>query len=448
MSFSSWLRAWKRFLLAQAWTTRRAHCSRAGLRPRLETLEERTMPASYTASTTSDLISAISAANQAGGSNTITLAPGARFTLTAVNNTTNGANGLPVIAKGNDLTIIGSGDIIEGSNQLSIFLGAVRNSAPAGTPAFRLLDVVAGASLTLENLTLQKGLAQGTGSAADGGAIYNQGTLVLDGVTVQNNSACGMNGANVSSSLHPSGQPGADAAGGAIWSSGTLTLRDGTIIQYNQALGGKGGGRAQFMGTGGNGGSAFGAAVYEAGGSVAISDAAVVNNRAIGGEGGSNVAGRGSGNGGAAAGGGVDVAAGTLTMKNDTVKSDQALGGAGGTGSRGYLGTGGTGTGGGVYVVGGSVTIASTQVVNDTARGGSGGGFHFTGGATQVAINSYRGFGGSGLGGGLYAGAGSVTLTADTVTGNSASAGGSGIRFFGAPAAFVASATTSSRLPP
>src|SRR5262249_30144606 len=130
-------------------------------RPQLEALEDRCVPTSYTAASTSELIAAINAANMAGGTNTIALAHSVTntpitFHLTAVNNTTNGANGLPVIAakKGGSLTIVGNGDTIE-------------RSTAAGTPAFRLFDVASGSSLTLQNLTLQYGLAQGQGTAAD-----------------------------------------------------------------------------------------------------------------------------------------------------------------------------------------------------------------------------------------------------------------------------------------
>jgi len=46
---------------------------RRSMRPRLEQLEDRTLPSSYTAATVSDLIADINAANAAGGTNTITL---------------------------------------------------------------------------------------------------------------------------------------------------------------------------------------------------------------------------------------------------------------------------------------------------------------------------------------------------------------------------------------
>ena len=62
----------------------------------------------------SELIADINAANTAGGSNTIVLMANTTFDLTAVNNTTNGANGLPVIVNRDTLTISGQGgDIIQ-----------------------------------------------------------------------------------------------------------------------------------------------------------------------------------------------------------------------------------------------------------------------------------------------------------------------------------------------
>ena len=51
-----------------------------------------------------NLMAAINAANQAGGANTILLAGGRTHTLTAVDNTSNGANGLPVIAANSPLS--------------------------------------------------------------------------------------------------------------------------------------------------------------------------------------------------------------------------------------------------------------------------------------------------------------------------------------------------------
>ncbi len=85
----------------------------------MEQLEDRTLPSSYSAASVSALIADISAANTAGGANTITLtaATTSPYALTAVNNTDRFSkgpgNGLPVIAANDNLTIVGNGDTIE-----------------------------------------------------------------------------------------------------------------------------------------------------------------------------------------------------------------------------------------------------------------------------------------------------------------------------------------------
>jgi hypothetical protein len=244
----------------------------------VEPLEDRTVPSTFTAASVSDLIAYINAANAAGGSNTITLAAGKTFTLTAVDNTTDGATGLPVVAANNYLTIVGYGDTIERKT--------------SSTPAFRLIDVAAGAALTLENLTLQGGLALGQPyGMVEGGAIYNEGALALSGVTVQNNSAQGADG-------------GGAAAGGGIASSGALTLERCTI-QNNQVLGGKGAsagnvrdrfGRHHY--SAGPGGGGLGGGLYVADGTANLHNSVVTGNLALGGQSGGGGASDGVGEGG------------------------------------------------------------------------------------------------------------------------------------------------------
>src|SRR5215471_3446650 len=81
----------------------------------LERLEDRTALSNFNALTVSDLIADINAANAGGGSNTITLtAPTTSpYVLTAVDNTTDGPTGLPLISGGSKpdtLIINGNGD--------------------------------------------------------------------------------------------------------------------------------------------------------------------------------------------------------------------------------------------------------------------------------------------------------------------------------------------------
>jgi hypothetical protein len=331
---------------------------RRGPRLTLEQLEDRLVPANFTAASPAELVADINAANLLGGPNTITLAPGATFTLSAADNATDGGNGLPVIAAGDDLTIVGSGDVIE-------------RSTATGTPAFRLLDVAAGAALTLANLTLQGGL-----TLLGGGAVHNQGALTLDGVSVQNNVAVGAN-----------------AAGGGIWSSGALTLGGNTIVRNNQALGPDAtvfAGIAYFPACNGYGGG-----VYVGGGMATLTGVTLAGNTARGGDGGiaSNPFNGAYGDfGGGGYGGGLFVGGGTVTLTNVSLSSNTAQGGAGG--DSGYLGGwGGDGFGGGLCAAGGSLALHTVSVTGNSARGGAGGrGFR----------GSFNGSPGLGEGGGLY----------------------------------------------
>jgi hypothetical protein len=327
------------------------------LRLRLEPLEDRTVPSNVTAASVSDLITDINAANLAGGSNTITLVPGATFTLTVVDNGTDGATGLPVIAANDDLTILGNGDVIE------------RSTARA-TPAFRLFDVAAGASLRLDHMTLQGGLAFAP-AVADGqflwppsirygGALFSQGALSLVGVTVQKNTARGADGAY----WNFGGIAASDGAGGGIYSTGILTL-EGCLIQNNLAVGGRGlpGSFVSIGGeggptAGGPGGYGLGGGVYVGGGTVTISNSTFSANSARGGDGGDGSScGSGGGDGGNSLGGALYVSAATVSLHNTTITGNYANGGAGGKGTRSRLGYGrspdgtdGQGIGGGIYV--------------------------------------------------------------------------------------------------
>src|SRR5262245_7961423 len=127
-------------------------------RLRLNALEDRMVPTTFTAGTVPELIADISASNTTGGVNTINLVAGVTFTLTAEYQD---GTGLPTITANDNLSIVGHGNVIERSKS---------------SPGFRLFNVAAGASLTLDDMTLQRGYAS---YPAVGGAVRSSGTLTL-----------------------------------------------------------------------------------------------------------------------------------------------------------------------------------------------------------------------------------------------------------------------------
>jgi hypothetical protein len=177
-----------------------------------------------------------------------------------VNNTSDGSpTALPVIAAGDNLAIVGNN-------------GTIERSYASGTPAFRLFDVASGASLTLDNLTLQNGDVFDVPIPLPlyGGAIYSNGSLTLTGVIVTQN--VGFNGA------------------GVYIAGGTANLSNDTFTYntcYNAGLRGGGaiciaGGTANltndtFEQNGMNSG-AFGSAVYVGGGTVTLTNDLVQHN--------------------------------------------------------------------------------------------------------------------------------------------------------------------------
>ena len=138
---------------------------------------------------TSSLISALAAASS--GTTTLALPSGCTYTLTSVNNSSDGSTGLPVITA--NVTIQGNG-------------ATITRSTASGTAAFRLLDVASGGSLTISSLTLNNGLANG--GQQGGGAIFSHGSLTVSTSTFTNNSSPSTTG----------------TSGGAINSSGTLNV--------------------------------------------------------------------------------------------------------------------------------------------------------------------------------------------------------------------------------
>src|SRR5215510_9652403 len=150
------------------------------------------------------LITAIHAANANGTANTITLAPGF-YTLTAVDNNTDGPTGLPSVTS--PLTLRGAG------------ADSTVLERAAGAPPFRLLHVAASGTLALDGLTLQGGNLAGLPDG--GGGIRNRGTLTITHSLLRRHAA---------------------TTGGGVYNAGTRTLTQSTL--YNNAANQNGGGIA------------------------------------------------------------------------------------------------------------------------------------------------------------------------------------------------------------
>lgn len=86
----------------------------------------------------------------------------------------------------------------------------IMRSTVGGTPPFRLMAIAPGAHVTLREIILVGGLANPDGTGLGGGAILNQGTLVIDGANISANHS------------------GTDAGG--IATSGTATIRRSRFV--------------------------------------------------------------------------------------------------------------------------------------------------------------------------------------------------------------------------
>ena len=110
-------------------------------------------------------------------------------------------------------------------------------NAPA-TP-HRIFTIKSGGNLTLENLTLKNGKANGSGTDQNGGAIYNEGTLTIQNSNIENNmavngggiyinkyaGACALNNTKITEC------EAASAGGGVcISNNSVLTLRGSSVI--------------------------------------------------------------------------------------------------------------------------------------------------------------------------------------------------------------------------
>lgn len=120
------------------------------------------------------LIRAINTSNTNMEDDTIELATNSTYTLTVINNDT---NGLPVIGSdgGHKLVIHGNG-------------ATLQRSTAGGTPAFRIFQIGTGADVTIDRLTIMNG-NQNVSGGEGGGIDNNHATLTITNSTLSGNSA-------------------------------------------------------------------------------------------------------------------------------------------------------------------------------------------------------------------------------------------------------------------
>jgi Dockerin type I domain len=307
------------------------------------------------------LVAAITAANTdtatggcpAGhGADTILLPPGSTQTLTAVDNTAYGATGLPVITS--TITIAGQGSTI-----------ARADSAPA----FRIMAVGSGGTLTLQETTVSGGVAEeveaGHHLSHTGGGVFNYfgGTVTVTQGTISGNFA--------------------SYGGGVVNFDGTVTVTHSTI-SGNSVLRFGGGVVNTFGGTltvtqstiSGNHGGNRGGGVSNGGGATMTMTQSTI-----------------SGNFASYGGGVANRSAGTVTVTQSTISGNSAFRSGGGIDNYGATDYGTT------------VTVTQSTISGNSADYSGGGIANY--GATDDS--------------------GTVTVTQSTISGNSADYSGGGI---------------------
>lgn len=328
--------------------------------------------------------------------------------LLAVPRTTDDENA----SREGDLDLAGA-VVVEGAGQAATVID--------GALIDRVLDVAAGGSARLTDLTVTGGLAPDGAEApplitigdaivsaqapdgASGGGIRNLGSLTLVRVTVRGNAA-GRGGTGRSAvSTGPggdarAGQGGRGGEGGGIWSSGPLTIRESLITGNRSGVGGVGGNAVA-----GDGADVGGAGVGGPGGD------------ATGGDGGPG----GDGGGISITGIGVNPA---VAIEDSRVSGNRAGPfSARGTASAGKGGAGGLGAGADGRAESGSL-----------GSGGRGGGVSADTAQLRISAALIDGNTGYTLGGGVFASFAGPSIVNSTFTGNSAPGGG-GIANLGQP---------------
>jgi predicted outer membrane repeat protein len=232
------------------------------VRPRLEALEDRTVPAIYNVIGLADglaavtqtapgvfsaptLRSAIQAANANPGGNTINLTLAGTYQITLAGTpgeSDNAAGEFAILPAGGDLTIVntsGGTAIVDGNNLARVF---DLNPSPGPTP---------NVTVTMVGFTIQNGLTQsGGGPGGSGGGIRDQYnvSLTLTNMVVSHNQASGDGGGvamentlstpwtlTVNNSTISNNQAGDSGGGIETDGAGTVNINAGSVISNNTA---------------------------------------------------------------------------------------------------------------------------------------------------------------------------------------------------------------------
>lgn len=303
------------------------------------------------------------------------------------------------------------------NDDVTIDAAAAKGLTISGDGARRIFAVGSGASLTLQNVTLSSGLAQGGhggdstglnaaggGGAGMGGAVYvYQGALIIQGSTLVGNVAQGGRGGNIATANGSPNYEVATGGGSALGNGGSYT-----------------GSGSSFTGGGGISGSA--ANSDETGAGTGGADAA--GNSAAVGDDGVDGGGGGAGDGSSTGKSGLAMSAGGFGGGGGggtTPDYDAPGGGDGGFGAGGGGGLYGAGGGAGGFGGGGGGAVNS----NGGGAGGAGG---FGGGHGDNSTNhTGPGGGGAGMGGAVFNNGGTISIINSTFTDNQAIGGVGGV---------------------
>lgn len=286
------------------------------------------------------------------------------------------------------------------------------DAAISGDDVTRVFHVAPECTLTLINVTINNGYS------TSGGAIFNEGTLIVSNCTFYSNvatNAAGADGISYGDDDGEDGKNGTTTKGAAICSTGDLYVYDSSFLT-NTVYGGNGGDGGDggddvivgFKGgKGGNAGKGCGGAIYISGTGEIWRSTFQGNNSAggIGGTPGTGGAGACQGDGGDSGLGGTGMGAGiynegTLKIYQCLFAENTSYGGnssgvaAYGDPSDRYAGNGAAAVGGGVLNLG-TLYVENSTFYTNVCVGGTGGS------VSDTNSDVYSGSGGSGYGGAL-----------------------------------------------